>query len=993
LVSRIDKRESETKGGKMSRDNNIKNGKQEMKTEADFHSELYHIFRNLLGNGYTVSDITYSKIIPKQKLENLKEPDLLLEDSTSKPILVIETKRTEENSRTTSITDPFSQRVIEQAMGYAVQLGTPFFATCNKDIFVLFKTFKKFVPLSQRNHKIYYMKNYSDLETFATQLLEDITELQKPQSKVQWTPDHEFLIARLKYLHNILVPHFETTLNNTLKNNSKFAEQYREFIETEGFVLNDARNNITAKESAYLVVNKIFFYKTIENKYRTKITPLTKIDDYYKIQSKLKEYFESVASNVDFKAVFENKSLYNELPFTKEISLLLNEFIEEISHYKLDEIEGDILGMVYKNIIPKDEKKEFGQYYTDSDIAKLIAKLCINDKDDLILDCSCGSGTFLIESYNILKNLNRGSRKDDEELHNKILGQLIGVEINQFPAHLSVMQLTMQNIQVKTKDINIIIRDFFKVNNFFGMQYSKNIDDELIQKGIIPIVDVVLTNPPYIRQEAIKAKEDIRRASLSTKELDEKISKRSDIYVYFFIRALKFLRDKGRLGFITSNSWLDVDFGNGLKKYLSDNSKIEAIIAFDRDVFDDALVNTCITILQKEKDSKERDKNLVSFVRIKKKVDIDKVIGLISNKKPYEDDEVKIILINQYSLKTDQKWTLYHRAPLIYFQIVSNSKISKLCDYGIPKESRIATVSYPYKTGANDFFILDKGLIKTWNIEKKYLKPVITTSKGLKTAKIISEDNPKYLLMVNKPKPILKDENANVLDYIIYGENKEIDLRRGKDKGATVKGYNSFSSLANKKLWYALEDKEPAPILFQHFFRKRIIVFDNPEKMYAIHNFYNIKPLNEEHKYPILAYLNSSIGELCIEMNGRYLGNGLIDMTVDDVEALPVLNPNMLTSSEQNKLKRAFLKYAENNDKRIIDEVLYEILKVNSSQQKDIHSSLIDLREIRKSVKKGIKEKDSIINSSITRKKPKLLKKSKEVKQLTSLKRWLEKDN
>ncbi|MCL5089785.1 MAG: hypothetical protein M1382_01275, partial [Candidatus Marsarchaeota archaeon] len=267
------------------------------------------------------------------------------------------------------------------------------------------------------------------------------------------------------------------------------------------------------------------------------------------------------------------------------------------------------------------------------------------------------------------------------------------------------------------------------------------------------------------------------------------------------------------------------------------------------------------------------------------------------------------------------------------------------------------------------------------------------TSRDLKTAKITPEENPKYLLMVNKPKPVLKDENAKVLDYIIYGENKEIDLRRGKDTGATVKGYNSFTSLSNKKLWYALKDKEPAPILFQHFFRKRIMVFDNPTKMYAIHNFYDIKPSNEEHKYPILAYLNSSIGELCIELNGRYLGNGLIDMTVDDVEALPVLNPNMLTSSEKNRLKKAFMKYEENNDKRIIDEVIYEILKVNSSQQKDIHSSLIDLREIRRSVKKGVKEKDSIINSSITRKKPKILKKNREVKQLTSLKRWLEKDN
>lgn len=259
------------------------------------------------------------------------------------------------------------------------------------------------------------------------------------------------------------------------------------------------------------------------------------------------------------------------------------------------------MGMVYKNIIPKDEKKEFGQYYTDADIAKLITSSCIKTKEDLVLDCACGSGTFLIESYNILKNLD-GFVKSDEELHNKILGQLLGVEINQFPAHLSVMQLTMQNIRVKTRMVNIIIRDFFKVQkkDAFREQYTKNLDDELIRKEIIPQVDVVVANPPYIRQEAMREKGYIRKTTL-VNGMQEQISGRSDIYVYFFIKALDFLKDNGRLGFITSNSWLDVEFGEGLKKKFLDSCCIDSVIAFDKDVFEDAVVNTCITILKKTK--------------------------------------------------------------------------------------------------------------------------------------------------------------------------------------------------------------------------------------------------------------------------------------------------------------------------------------------------------------------------------------------------------
>ena len=836
------------------------------------------------------------------------------------------------------------------------------------------------------------MKDYGDLETFVGQLLNDLTNLSKPQSVFQWTPDHEFLIARLKYLHNILIHPFENALSKILDENQDFLKRYKDFLELEGFSFDEERNKITARESAYLVINKIFFYKTIENKYKDKIDPLRKIEDYDKIHKTLQNYFEAVSNKVDFRAVFENKSLYNEIPFTREISILLNEFIDELSQYKLDDL-GNIMGMVYKNIIPKEEKKQFGQYYTDSDIAKLMAELCIKDKDTEILDPACGSGTFLIEAYNILKNLS-GQVKDENALHNKILEQLLGVEINQFPAHLSVMQLTMQNIKAETNIVNIIVRDFFNVQgrDFYGKQYVRNLNNELIQKGIIPKVDVVLANPPYIRQEAIKKKDVIRKTTLLPKGLEEQIGGRSDIYVYFFIRALEFLKEKGSLGFITSNSWLDVEFGIGLKQYFLDTCKINSIIAFDKDVFEDAIVNTCITILEKEKDEKERGKKPVNFIRVKKRIDMKKLIGLISKREPYEDDDIKIITINQEMLKPKQKWTSFHRAPLIYFELLESKKITKLADSEKPEKERIAEVSYPYKTGANDFFIISKEKAKLWGIEKKYLRSVITSPRDLNSAKIDIEKNTEYLLMVNKPKTVLRDEGAKVLTYILNGEESEVLMKRGKDAGISVKGYHNVPSLSNKLNWYALEDKDPAPILFQQMFRKRIMVFDNTEKSYATHNFYEIKPSKEAYIYPLLAYLNSSIGELCIELNGRYPGNGLLELMVYEVADLPVLNPEMLSQREQNKLKTAFIHFEEKGDKKILDDVIYEILGISVNEQKQVANSLIDLREIRKSIKKKDISKDNMINAKTTGKKPKLLRKDKEVKQLRSLKKWLEKE-
>ncbi len=97
------------------------------------------------------------------------------------------------------------------------------------------------------------------------------------------------------------------------------------------------------------------------------------------------------------------------------------------------------------------------------------------------------------------------------------------------------------------------------------------------------------------------------------------ISKRAGIHAYFFAHGTKFLKDGGRFGFIVSNSWLDVDYGKGMQELFLKNYKITAIIESKVERwFEDADINTCIVILEKWKEQKERDENLVRFVYLSK---------------------------------------------------------------------------------------------------------------------------------------------------------------------------------------------------------------------------------------------------------------------------------------------------------------------------------------------------------------------------------------
>ena len=69
--------------------------------------------------------------------------------------------------------------------------------------------------------------------------------------------------------------------------------------------------------------------------------------------------------------------------------------------------------------------------------------------------------------------------------------------------------------------------------------------------------DVVIANPPYVRQEKIKPasyKSDLLKAFSSG------VVSRSDLYCYFYVRALQLLTDGGIHVFVCSNSWLDVGY-------------------------------------------------------------------------------------------------------------------------------------------------------------------------------------------------------------------------------------------------------------------------------------------------------------------------------------------------------------------------------------------------------------------------------------------------
>ncbi|MGI6207761.1 MAG: Eco57I restriction-modification methylase domain-containing protein, partial [Anaerolineae bacterium] len=110
--------------------------------------------------------------------------------------------------------------------------------------------------------------------------------------------------------------------------------------------------------------------------------------------------------------------------------------------------------------------------------------------------------------------------------------------------------------------------------------------------------DIVITNPPYVRQELIRdAKPVLKRL------YPDVYSGTADLYVYFYLRALQLLKPGGVLCFISSNKWMRAAYGERLRRHLSQDTTVQTIIDFgDLPVFT-ATAYPCIVLARKEKPS------------------------------------------------------------------------------------------------------------------------------------------------------------------------------------------------------------------------------------------------------------------------------------------------------------------------------------------------------------------------------------------------------
>jgi len=126
---------------------------------------------------------------------------------------------------------------------------------------------------------------------------------------------------------------------------------------------------------------------------------------------------------------------------------------------------------------------------------------------------------------------------------------------------------------------------------------------EVFEKGGF---DIVIANPPYVNVEKIDP--SIKKTIHKFKTAYQKY----DLYILFYEKAISLLKNGGCLMLISSNKFLSQGYGFLLRQYLL-NFSIKTIINFDYNVFESAVVRTCIFQLVKKEPAKNNKIRIIDI--------------------------------------------------------------------------------------------------------------------------------------------------------------------------------------------------------------------------------------------------------------------------------------------------------------------------------------------------------------------------------------------
>ena len=322
-----------------------------------------------------------------------------------------------------------------------------------------------------------------------------------------------------------------------------------------------------------------------------------------------------------------------------------------------------------------------------------------------VIDISCGSGAFLIAAFDYLTREYRrvndalaaltGGQGSLFDLNMTILTEnLFGVDLSPESVEITRLSLWLKTAEkgkpLTALDRNIRVGNSIVDDSAFDERafvWEQEFPEVFADGGF----DVVVGNPPYVRQELLSP---IKPYLLQRYVTYDGVA---DLYTYFYEKGMKVLRTDGLLSYIVTNKWLRAGYGEPLRRFFAEHGILEEIVDFGHaPIFEDADTFPCIIVARKpdKQASKISETSEVSMVRVCS-VPRERLVDI--NLLQYVQQEGHPV-----------PWSRFTAAPWSLEPPAVEALVNKIRRSGTPLR-QFAGVKplYGIKTGLNEAFLID----------------------------------------------------------------------------------------------------------------------------------------------------------------------------------------------------------------------------------------------------------------------------------------------
>jgi len=693
--------------------------------------------------------------------------------------------------------------------------------------------------------------------------------------------------------------------------------------------------------ASFLLFNQILFFHIFHKKTKR----VAEIQEVQKVAD-LAIYFDQI-QEIDYKSIYK-VNILGHIPQEDFILEMLNDLILSIKSLRAEHITHDLAGRFFHELIPHEVRKVLAAFYTHPNAADLLAGILIDNPEDTAIDPACGSGTLMVAAYKrkeYLYNKFYGYSKKDLMHKNFVENDLTGIDIMPFAAHISTINLTMQNIEQVTNIVRFATRDSLELAKAtekgrfseLGLDiqaYTETIQGQLIdmvetktiKKGAINpegdsvgfklnLSDVVIMNPPYSDKEKMpKAMQDKLNDNTA---LNKHCGNLVNLWGYFMILGDFLVKDEGFVG-----SVIPINFARGkatekIRDFMLKNHTILYIIkpVGDLAFSEGAAFRDILLVTQKKKPEATDMCKIVYFkksIRDFENKEMPKIYNQILRTENQENEIFDTFSVSQQELWDKQQNLMYflwskHKKDYEKIQIFYEQLLKKnVCNFpkGLVKEG-----FHSYTSGVIESVFVTNPKDEKTRIERAFMILEHQTEDYV-TVRLGKTDF-RYKI----PKKILKKAIRTITgmrkievqeaDYFITTEFKDfkeiISFSKFKTKGDF--DWNYVEKTYPKKMVHLVS----ATKFDLYSPNTSFIAFYSDEPMIATDSLKVYPNLSQEQAKIICLYFNSIVNILQFITNRQQTtAGGYHAITETDLLNFQLIAYEKLSEKEKNKLLGVF---------------------------------------------------------------------------------------